>query len=148
MLWRQVKHGEPLEATIYEFRPDNHALITLTKMSDRHMRSVTTIPTSTNQATTFRSKLLQCDRGCIISQQSSERNLVASHLIPRRLGNAGVQSAMECFTGAFTPVDRYNSAIGVLLLATLHTFVDVYEVGFWKNGDAAISDIIFHALSH
>jgi hypothetical protein len=56
-LWRKVVHGEQLRATIYEFRPDNDTLITLTGKSLRHPRSVTT-NTSGARATTFRDALL------------------------------------------------------------------------------------------
>ena len=40
-LWRAVLPGEQLSATIYEFRPNNNALIELTEQSLRHTRSVT-----------------------------------------------------------------------------------------------------------
>ena len=146
LLWRRVEQGEQLEATIYEFRPDNDVPITPTKMSLRDTRSVTSAtPTSTNRATTFRSELLRRDRACIVTQTSRMETLIASHLIPRRLGDAGVQSAIERFTGAITPVDRYNSTVGVLLYMTLDVFVDSFRAGFWKNGDGAVSDITFHA---
>ena len=100
-----------------------------------------------SRAAAFRSELLRRDRACIISQQPIELTLAASHLIPRKLGDAGVQSAMERFTGSSTPVDKYNHTIGVLLFLSLGVFVDSFRVGFWKNGDGALSDITFHAIS-
>ena len=132
--WRQVVHGEQLRATIYEFRPNNDALITLTKMSLRQSRSVTT-NTSIPRAAHFRNTLLQRhDRTCIISRQSYEKLLVASHLIPRRLGDIGVHSATQRFTGLPTIVDRYDPLIGVPLFSSLDILTDGYELGFWNYG--------------
>ena len=131
--WTQVLPGEELRPTIYEFRPDNNALVTLTKISLRHARSITT-NNSIPRATPFRTALLQRDVRCVVSGQSRLRTLVASHLIPRRLGDSGVQSAFQRFTGSPTPVRRYDPCIGVLLYGGLDNHVDVYEMGFWNYG--------------
>ena len=56
--WRPVMQGEQLRATIYEFRRGNYAFITLTQMSARHARSMTT-NTSAPLATPFRTALLR-----------------------------------------------------------------------------------------
>jgi hypothetical protein len=103
--------GEQLRATIYEFRLNNNTLIALAKRS-RHTRSVTT-NTSVPRATQFRTALLRRDQACIITHDTMERLLIASHLIPRRLGDLGVQSVVQRFTGLATIVDRYNPAIRV-----------------------------------
>ena len=132
-LWRQVMPGEQLMATIYEFIPDNGGPIILTQMSLRQTRSITT-NTSTPQATPFRNALLERDQTCIITRQSLQQSLIASHLIPRRLGDSGVQSVLQRFSGSSTVVDRYDPRIGILLSATLDTFVDGYEMGFWNCG--------------
>ena len=84
LTWRQVAHGEEIGATVYEFRPTNNALITLTKMSLRDSRSVTT-NASAPQATQFRDRLLRHHGACIVSGEQIEVILAASHLIPRRL---------------------------------------------------------------
>jgi hypothetical protein len=97
--------------------------ITLTKMSLRHTRSVTT-DTSIPQATAFRDALLRRHQTCVITQQPLQQSLVASHLIPRRLGDAGVQSAFQRFTDSSTIVDRYDPLIGVPLVGTLDLFTD------------------------
>ena len=131
--WRQVLPGEELRATIYEFRPDNDALVSLTKRSLRHIRSITT-KNSIDRATPFRTALLQRDVRCVISRQSRQRTLVASHLIPRRLGDSGVQSAFQRFTGSPSPINRYDPRIGVLLYEGLGSHVDVFELGFWNHG--------------
>jgi hypothetical protein len=140
-LWRPVMPGEQLRATIYEFVPNDDAFIALTKMSLRQARSVTT-NTSIPQATPFRNALLQRDQTCIITRQSLQRSLIASHLIPRRLGDAGVQSVFQRFIGSCTTVNRYDPRIGVLLSATLDTFVDAYELGFWNYGPVSL--LTFH----
>ena len=131
-----------MRATIYEFRPDNDASITLTRMSLRHTRSVTT-NTSSPQAAMFRDALLRRGRACIITQHILESLLVASHLIPRRIGDAGVQPVLQRFTGPSTPVDSYDPTIGVLLFTALDALTDGYELGFW-NGP--VSPLTFHTL--
>ncbi|KIM83774.1 hypothetical protein PILCRDRAFT_87786 [Piloderma croceum F 1598] len=132
-LWRPVVQGEQLRATIYEFRPNNNIPITLTRKSLRHMRSVTT-NTSAPQATAFSGALLRRDQSCIITQYTGRRVLAASHLLPRRLGDLGVQSVIQRFTGPSTIVDRYDPALGVSLFLSLDAYVDTYEMGFWTNG--------------
>ena len=144
-LWRMVLPGEQMRATIYEFRPDDNILIALTKRSLRSARSVTT-KASTPQAAQFRTALLQRDRGCIVTHDPMERVLVSSHLIPRRLGDLGVQSVVQRYTGLTTIVDRYNPAIGVSLFAGLDSFVDGFELGFWNNGPVNL--FTFHIVSH
>jgi hypothetical protein len=144
-LWRLVVQGEQLRATIYEFRPDNNTPITLTRMSLRHIRSVTT-NTSAPQATAFSGALLRRDQSCIITQNARQRVLAASHLIPKRLGDLGVQSVIQRFTGPSTIVGRYDPALGVSLFLSLDAYVDSYEVGFWNNGPVSL--FIFCAVSH
>jgi hypothetical protein len=143
-LWRPVVQGEQLRATIYEFRPDNNTPITLTR-SLRHMRSVTT-NTSAPQATAFSGALLRRDQSCIITRYAIQRVLVASHLIPRRLGDLGVQSVIQRFTGPSTIVDRYDPALGVSLFLSLDAYVASYEVGFWNNGPVSL--FICRTVSH
>jgi hypothetical protein len=72
--------------------------------------------------------------------------MVASHLIPRRLGDAGVQSVIQRFIGTSNPVDRYDPTIGVLLFMPLDAMADSYELGFWNDGPASL--LTFHTLSH
>jgi len=95
--WVQVEPGEQLRATIYEFRP-NDTPIMLSKMSLRQGRSVTTPNTSRPQAIAFRDALNARDGACIISQQTNHPALIGSHLAPKRLGDAGVQSVIQRFT--------------------------------------------------
>jgi hypothetical protein len=135
--WRTVNNGEQLRATIYEFRPDNDTPIALTKISLRQARSVTT-NTSAPRATAFRKDLLRRDQACIISQEPLPNLLIASHLIPRRLGDAGVRSALQPFTGSPATVDRYDLRIGVPLFQALDTLVNSYLVGFWNTGPVSL----------
>ena len=118
-LWRQVVQGEQLGAIIYEFCPHNDTFIMLTKVSLHHVRSMTT-NTSAPPAPPFHNALLQCHQTCIITQQPFQEALVASHLIPRCLSDAGVQSAFQCFTGSPAIIDKYDP-----LIAMLDSFMDV-----------------------
>ncbi|KAF9508913.1 hypothetical protein BS47DRAFT_1384578 [Hydnum rufescens UP504] len=121
--WRLVLPGEQLAATIYEFRPNNDVFVALTKVSARFPRSVTTA-TSRNQAMPFRTTLLERHQKCIITGEEDPLSLVASHLIPRRLGDAGVQSVFGRFTDGFLE-------LWTCLLISLRTLMVVdYEHGF------------------
>ena len=133
--WRQVEQGEQLRATIYEFRPDNDAFITLSKMSLREGTSATT-NTSQPRATAFRNAIHERDRKCIISQNPF--SLAASHLLPKRLGDAGVTSVVQRFTGSDAAVTRFDPTIGVLLVLPLDDRVRSYEVGFWNSGPVSL----------
>ncbi|KAF8226658.1 hypothetical protein L208DRAFT_1160114, partial [Tricholoma matsutake] len=99
--------------------------------------SVTT-NTSAPRATQFRHALLRRDQACIITHHTMERVLISSHLIPRRLGDLGVQSVVQRFTGLATIVDRYDPAIGVSLFTGLDALVDSFELGFWNNGPVSL----------
>jgi len=144
-LWRQVMPGEQLQATIYEFCPDNDAFISLTRRSKRHIRSTTT-NTSAPRASTFRNALQQRDQTCIITRHTMVDLLVASHLIPRRLGDLGVRSTVQRFTGSPIIVDRFDPAIGVFLLSTVDLLVDGYKLGFWNIGPVSL--LSFHTVSY
>ena len=141
--WTVVQPGQPLRATIYELRPANNAHFTPVKMSIRHARSMTSSG-SANRATLFRDALLRRDTTCIITGAPDHPFLVASHLIPRRLGDAGVQAVVQRFTGSNDPVDIYDPRLGVLLSGPMDAAVDVYWVGFWPMGNVRL--LILHAL--
>ena len=131
--WRVVSPGENLTATIYEFRLANDALITLAQMSIPHQRYHN--PNNSNpQATQFQTTCLQRDQTCIIVSRTSRS--IASHLIPRCLGDAGVQTVFQRFTpmGSAALVDRYDPRLGVMLSRNLDALVDTYDLGFWNIG--------------
>jgi hypothetical protein len=143
--WRSVGHGEQLAATIYEFRPNNlSGFLTPTKISLRHNRSLTT-NTSTPRALAFRNLLLRRDVDCIITHDPIPTTLVSSHLIPRRLGDAGVQDIIHRFTGSPIQVARYDPTIGILLFTALDIHADNYNLGFWYSGTVSLLTGVFHA---
>lgn len=136
--WRTVQAGEVLEATVYEYRRLDNQPMVPTRVSLRTTKSVTT-NTTQNQAANFRTTLLNRHSStCVVSGISRLRQLKASHLIPRRMGDNGVQSAFQLFTGLNTPVTRYHPSIGIPLFSPLDDLVDVYEVGFWGIGPVNI----------
>lgn len=138
--WERVHQGEQLKATIYEFRPNNNAHITLTQISLRQMRSVTT-NTSEDRASVFRNALTLRDQTCVISH--TPIHTIASHLIPRRLGDAGVRHVMTRFAGsASAQLDRYDPTIGILLYGPLDQFTDTYKLGYWNVGVSPLPIII------
>ena len=136
--WRTVQAGEVLEARVYEYRRLNNQLMVPTRISLRQTKSVTT-DTSKIQAANFRAALLQRHSStCVVSGISRLRQLKASHLIPRRMGDNAVQSAFQLFTGLNNPVTRFHPSIGIPLFSPLDDLVDVYEVGFWGIGPVSL----------
>jgi len=137
--WRTVQAGEVLEATVYEYqRLNNDQPMVPTRVSLREMKSITTND-SQNEAANFRTALLQRHGStCVVSGIRRLVQLKASHLIPRRMGDNGVQSAFQLFTGLNTSVTRYHPSIGFLLCSSLDNLVSVYEVGFWGIGPVSL----------
>ena len=135
--WRAVQAGEPLSATIYEYcRPDQQ-FIQPTRISLRQARSLTPV-TSQNQAAAFRTTVFNRHPACVISGIPLPRLLTASHLMPKRLGDAAIQSVFTTFTGLNTPVRRFHEFMGITLSKNLDSLVDNYELGFWHRGGVGL----------
>lgn len=60
----------------------------------------------------------------VISGQTSPLVLRASHSMPKRLGDAGIQTIFTCFTGLSTPVSRFHKFIGLTLSTTLRLWIN------------------------
>lgn len=129
--WQEVAPDDPLLPHIYEY--NSSTPITLSKISERHTHSITSLGL-TSSATTFSNRIRQRDDNrCIISHQ--EHALVASHLIPKRMGDDGVRDVVARFCGVQAAIDihKYDPRIGVLLLSTLDKMVDLYQLGFYHE---------------
>jgi hypothetical protein len=127
--WQEVVRGDPLLPNIYEFVTSHP--ITLSKISARHNRSVTTGgPQAQGNSNAFKKALSDRDGSCVIT---GSRPSVGSHLIPRRVGQNGVTEIMERFAGATEAVGAhvYDPRIGINLFGTVDDWVDVYKVGFY-----------------
>ena len=135
--WRAVQAGEPLRATIYEYCRPNQQLMQPTRISLRNAKSLTTATTQ-NQSAAFRTALSARHPACIISGNPVPELLTASHLMPKRLGDAAIQSVFTTFTGLNTPVRRFHEFIGITLSKNLDALVDNYELGFWHRGGVGL----------
>jgi hypothetical protein len=128
--WRKVVLGDTLLPGIYEFVTTSP--ITLSKISDRQSHSMTSVD-SKSSATTFRRHLDLRDGSCAVTQSSY--SLIASHLIPKRMGTGGAKEVVTRFVGAQEAQDihRFHPSIGVLLFSALDTLVDHYTLGFYHD---------------
>lgn len=125
--WQEVVHGKPLLPNIYEFVTTHP--ITLSKISIRHSRSVTTRGSqSQSGSTAFKTSLLQRDGFCVVTRSAPS---IASHLIPRRVGSDGATEIMGRFVGGNETIDRYDPRIGIMLVSTVDHWVDLYQLGFY-----------------
>jgi hypothetical protein len=131
--WRAVQAGEPLSATIYEYCRPNQQSMQPTRISLRQAKSLTTV-TSQTQSAAFRTTLFKRHPACVISEIPLPRLLTASRLMPKRLGDAAIQSVFTTFTGLNTPVRRFHEFMGITLSRNLDSLVDNYELGFWHRG--------------
>lgn len=114
--WRQVVLGDPLQPGIYEFEPVGS--VCLSRISERNKHSKTT-EDSRPFSTRFRNEVGECDGKCVVTQTSSP--VVASHLIPKRLGTDGAQAVAERFCGMqdAANIHKFDPRIGVLLTTNL-----------------------------
>jgi hypothetical protein len=131
--WREVVHGDPLHAGIYEFV--SNISISLSKISERRNYSVTTAGSESNANAFSRLIRLRDGNACVVTRIDDPDPLVASHLIPKRLGTEGATGIVTRFCGAQQAIGihRFDPRIGILLSVSLDRRVDVFEVGFYHN---------------
>ncbi|KAI9463729.1 hypothetical protein BJY52DRAFT_933290 [Lactarius psammicola] len=128
--WQEVVQSDPLYPRMYEF--ESTSPITLSKISDRHTRSVTNQgPVSRSNAAEFRRQLEERDNGCVVCRWSSP--LVASHLIPRRVHTENAIEIVKRFVGPAEARDihDYHPMSGVMLFSSVDHWVDLYQAGFY-----------------
>jgi hypothetical protein len=137
-----VVPGETLLPNIYEF--ESTSPILLSKISERHNHSETSV-NSTSNATAFAQHVKQRE-GNLCAVTRLPDNLKASHLIPKRLGPAGVTDVMTRFSGAqVTPgiMDIFDPRLGLYLTGNLDILVDNFRLGFFHY---MVSYIEFYIL--
>ena len=88
--WRQVINGDPLLSGIYEFEPASP--IALSNISERNNHSLTTAG-SQSSSSIFCRDITQRDAACVVTRSSNL--LVASHLIPKRMGSDGTRNKVR-----------------------------------------------------
>jgi len=126
--WLQVNLGDPLAPGIYEFVMTGP--IELSKISEIQSRSVTSVG-SESSSTTFRRHLELRDGGCVVTRAAT--SLIASHLIPKRMGTDGAKDVVTRFEGVIAAlnVHRFHPETGVLLFSALDSLVHHYKLGFY-----------------
>jgi hypothetical protein len=130
--WRQVTLGDPLIAGIYEFVTTGP--ITLSRISERRDHSLTSNGSVSNAAT-FRRDLDLRDGVCVVTQEPASFSLIASHLVPKRVGDDGAKEIITRFVGAGMAchIHKFHPRLGILLLSTLDNFVDRFKLGFYHD---------------
>ncbi|KAF9510047.1 hypothetical protein BS47DRAFT_1348462 [Hydnum rufescens UP504] len=130
-IWHQVNPGDLLLPGIYEF--ELTGLLLLSKISERDLHSVTTAGAQSS-STMFRELLhLRDGSQCVVTEAVT--SLIASHLIPKRLGSDGARDVVTRFSGAQAALGIYSFApkIGILLWSPLDTLVDHFHLGFYHE---------------
>ena len=128
--WRQVVRGDPLLPGIYEF--EARFPIVLSRLSAHQSRSMTSSGAESSAAI-FRRHIEIRDDRCVVTHLAEL--LVASHLLPKRMGTEGAKRVVEEFVGAQAArqVHRFHAMIGILLIGSLDDLVDKYMLGFYHN---------------
>lgn len=129
--WRQVVQGDPLLPGIYEYDTTTSPPILLSKISERHSPSLTTSGSESSSAT-FSGHIGRRDGGkCVVT--GLRDSLIASRLIPKRMGSDGAKDAVTRFSGAQAALGthRFDTRIGILLFSPLAKLVDLYKLGFY-----------------
>ena len=82
-------------------------------------------------ATTFLRHLNLRDGVCMVTH--SPDSLQATHLIPKRMGTDGAKDVVRRFVGeqAANGIHRFHPGIGVLLLRTLNSLAEDYQLGLY-----------------
>ena len=127
--WRLVVPGEELLPGIYEFHADFSIL--LSRLSQRQSHSLTSAGAQSS-ASTFRRHLQTREAGrCGVTRL--RQHLIASHLIPKRMGTQGAKSVVADFVGVQEAhyAHMFHEMIGILLTSTLDKEVDQYMLGFY-----------------
>jgi hypothetical protein len=135
-IWKQGAHGDLLRPGIYEF--ESTSPIVLSKISERHPYSLHSVVTSGSRsnATTFARRVGLRDGGrCVVTTESDSPTVIASRLIPMRMGSDGAQSVMTRFSGGQEAIDihSFDPRIGILLFSSLDSLVTHYELGFYHD---------------
>ena len=65
----------------------------------------------------------------------NNNSLIASHLVPKRVGDEGAEAIMERFVGdgEGRDIHRFHPSLGILLVSTLDFLVDLNKLGFYHE---------------
>jgi hypothetical protein len=125
--WTLLMPAAQLEGAVYEFAPSAPTDSML--FCDKTMSSATS-RASVDRSRYFREALIARDVECILTGDEAE-TCIASHLIPKRLGDHLANSILVRANCA-NPSGRIDSRLGILLNRTLDFFVDTFQMGFMK----------------
>ena len=119
----------------------------LSTISGRKSRSLTT-PGSESSAVNFRRLVTQRDAACVVARSSQP--VVASRLIPKRIGSDGVKAIVERFVGIpeTTGIRRYDPRIGITLLNNIGSWVDHHQAGFYHVTVSSPNPISYRKVSY
>jgi hypothetical protein len=130
--WEVIQEGAPLLPKIYQFVSSNGPMtpsrICRQTLAGPHP------PLVPNAQTHFRNCIRARDARCVITDLDG-RFCIASHLIPKRLGNHTTRAIVNAFVGAGAPpgLHSYHPAVGVLLWYPHDSLVDKFDLGFYKD---------------
>ena len=138
MGWRLVAPGDPLVPGIYEFDADFS--VVLSRLSQREAHSVTSVG-SQSSSSTFR-RHIEIREGGRCAASNLRQVLIATHLIPKRIGTEGVRSVVADFVGTLEAQHAHNfhAMIGILLTYALEKEVTQYMLGFYH---IAVSNAVY-----
>ena len=109
--------------------------IILSKICLRHGRRSVADRGFESNAKDFRESCVARDAGCVVNRCLMP--ITASHLIPKRIGSAGIQDIMARFVLGFADAaqadhtHQFDPRIGITISTSLDSWVNQFNVGFY-----------------
>jgi len=124
--WVGTNLSGPLTASLYRYDIEN--IISLSKISARRRRSVTR---SSGDPGAMANEVKGRDSNlCWVSRESSERQLINSHICPKRMGDHLFRIIYRDFVSPLaTPISIYDAICGITLSRFMDAYFDMYELG-------------------
>ena len=125
-IWASTNLSDPLTASLYCYDIEN--IISLSKISVHRRRSITT---SSGDAGEMANQVKGRDGNqCWVSSESSEMQLINSHICPKRMGDHLLRTIFHDFVSPLaTPISVYNAICGITLSRFMDAYFNMYELG-------------------
>lgn len=120
-----VSDTDVLQADAYVYALPPGVVVSLSKISERHNKSVTS---ASGSASTMRGRVISRDLICWISQ--GQRPLTNSHIVPKRTGDVVALFILSQFCPGTVATGVFDTIFGLTLSDANDKLFDAYELGF------------------
>ncbi|KAH9967148.1 hypothetical protein BC827DRAFT_570726 [Russula dissimulans] len=123
--WKIVARQDRLKASVYRYDVPEGVVISLSKISARRARSITS---ASGNASTMADRVKDCDEQCWVT---SGVPVINSHVCPKRMGDHLAGVVFDTFVSTPRPatLSIYDERFGIALIPSLDFWFDKYELG-------------------